>query len=200
MGGTLYGTQKLADTVQQDLAFEVGPYQHDNISVLNFAHRMWGLDLEIGRQILAMKLPLDHDKVEEYYRKPKENDLHGPFKDFAAFLLNGVVSNLEALNGSAQAPTDAFWDTKGEQEIKHDGRSRKLDLAILWKSQMPPSDDVVPQWTVVKHPVEMKHDSYKKKGPILPALPAKTKARMKQGWNTATAGDATHKRKTDRSF
>lgn len=145
-----------------------------------------------------MNLVLDRMKVEEYYRKPKEKDLHAPFADFAATLLGALVSGLEELNGSAETLTSGFWDAKGDQEIKHDGRGRKPDMAVISQSQMPVSDDVVPEWTVVKHVYEFKHDDYKKKGPSLPSLPAKTKARVKQGWNTGSADSPTLKGNTTR--
>lgn len=132
---------------------DVGPHQHHDIQILDFAHHVWGIDREIGQKILDMRVKLDSRKLYAYRKSESERDLHAPFVDFAKVLHGEVTSRLDS---PPEIISDCFW------EENDTGKS----VMTTWKAQQP-SNDTEPNLCIAKHIFEFKHDRYKDNGSFL---------------------------------
>lgn len=132
---------------------DVGPYQHHDIQILDFAHHVWGLDRKIGQQILDMKIELDVRKLYAYRRSESERDLHALFIEFAKLLHSEVTSRFDR-------PAETFTEF-----ILVDNENGG-NIMMSWKAQQP-SNDINPNPRIAKHIIEFKHDRYKDTGSFL---------------------------------
>lgn len=137
---------------------EISAYHHSGIELVDIAVAIWGVKRETANKILQLPLTLDPVAVENYKRLPTEGDLHQPFIDFAEELLQKVHAALHP-NELFESFKARVWDREGNTALHHGGRARKPDMLTLFKPMV--TDTEVPWWGLVKHIIEMKHDTNK---------------------------------------
>ncbi|KAJ3512393.1 hypothetical protein NMY22_g15342 [Coprinellus aureogranulatus] len=137
---------------------EISAYYHSGIDIVDIAVAIWGVPRETANKILELPLTLDQAAVESYKQLPTEGELHQPFVNFAEELLQKVHSALHP-NEPFKSFKGGIWDKEGNACLKNGGRTRKPDMLQLWQP-LPEGSDA-PWWGLVKHIIEMKHDTNK---------------------------------------
>ncbi|KAF6744825.1 hypothetical protein DFP72DRAFT_857003 [Ephemerocybe angulata] len=99
-----------------------------------------------------MDLTLDSADLDRYEKANSQVALHGPYKALTEKLLSNVLRNLQE---PVDTPKDVIWSQEDISPTETESYEHVSNLVHLW-TPIPTNEH--PDWAVVKHLVEMKHN------------------------------------------
>ena len=188
----------------EELQKTLSKHLHEDISIEEFVHHIWGLPSEKVEAILSHDWKLAPSILDRYQAAfdHKERvfrpNLHTAFRSLASTLLLEVYAQFKM---EPRDIDDAFWDSKFKNEMESIFALRDPALVRVWKSK----HDGPPEWEVIKAFAEFstikKISTYRKGGPTHPEGGYRTTENMLSShWCTTpsqavSAGSTTLKRR-----
>ena len=175
---------------------------HEDISIEEFVHHIWGLSSEKVDAILSHDWKLAPSILDRYQAAfdHKERvfrpNLHTAFRSLSSTLLLEVYAQFEM---EPRDIDDKFWDSRFKNEMESVFALRDPALVRVWKSR----HDGPPEWEAIKAFAEFstikKISTYRKGGPTHPEGGYRTAENMRSShWHTpnqtVSGGSTTLKR------